>query len=520
MHIQKAIFFCCFNSGGKILENEEKLNIATKTKLARVQSSSSIEVGVDNGKINKVLTLSSSPIVKAVQVENAQVKFDGEIVYNLLSQLDSGEIVSLTEKAPFSQVVESEQVSIGDVALVKGTTQEVSSSFVGDELKLSSVIDFSVCIIKQNSDLSCATKPDDVFTKEEEIYYNTLSSSATHDFSIDFDLPKDAKMSKVLLVKSSPFLKSIIPSSDYFVASGNVYSSVVYQTEDGNLKSTIMENTFTEEIACEGCTKDSIVQGFMSAHEAIIESNDNAFNVQVPLCITSQVYSQNSANCIVDAYCLHNQVNLTTTSFEQDDFLSTTAVEENLLTSFNLEQNLPSIDKILAIVPLHINVTNQVVKGGEILLEGVASFNIVYSSEDDDGNKQTNSVDVEVPYSKSFSVPEVEEGDNVGTSIAFGNINVKTRHGRELEILIELLCSFNISRSKMCAITTDISFGEEKPKRTHALEIYCASDGESLWDIAKKLNMSVSDIMSQNPNLSSPIKHGEKIVTYTQEISE
>ena len=204
------------------------------------------------------------------------------------------------------------------------------------------------------------------------------------------------------------------------------------------------------------------------------------------------------------------------TSFEQNDFNSTKQVEENILTNFSLSETISPIDKILAVVPTNIRIVNQIVKQGEVLIDGIAMLNIIYYSEDEEGNNILNSVDVDVPYSLTFSALDVNEKDNVFINVSFGDINVKSRHGRELEILAEIKINYNNTVPSVSYITTEILLGDEKETRDCGLEIYLAKSNQTLWDIAKELNVSVTDIMTQNSELSLPLKDGEKIVVYRQ----
>ena len=50
----------------------------------------------------------------------------------------------------------------------------------------------------------------------------------------------------------------------------------------------------------------------------------------------------------------------------------------------------------------------------------------------------------------------------------------------------------------------------------NSLEIYLAKEGQSLWDVSKELNMSTTDIVNQNSDLTLPLKAGENIIAYRQ----
>ena len=501
------------------MENEEKLNIATKSKLATTQVTTSLAVDVDDGKITKVLTLCARPKITSIQTDNGQVKFDGNVIYDMLVVTSDSQILPLSKEAPFSQVVENAGVSIGDNITILPEVQEVSSEFRGEELFVSSTANFALYIVKQNEQISLCGNLDDVFTKTEEQSYTALVRSISSEFSLPLSFAKDGKIGSILCLKNMASIKSILPSSDYFAVSGEVYTTIVYMSQDGTVRSTFKETPFSEEVEAQGTTKDSIVQALLSVPSYAVQEGDNAFDITLNLSLEANVYEPKTFECVLDAYSLKNDVNLTTSSFAQNTFLSTIQVEDNLLTNFALEEGMAPIDKILATVPTNVTITSQIVKNGEILLEGIATINMIYYSEDEDGNKILSSIDIDVPYSVPFVASELKEQDLVTAQIDIGDINIKSRHGRELEILIELYATLNISRDIVGVATTELTLGEIKPAKDCALEIYLVREGDTLWDIAKKLNISMSELSSQNPQLSLELKPGDKVVAYTREES-
>lgn len=498
------------------LENK-KLNTATKTKLGSIQLKNTANINtVDNQKITKVLTASAKVVVENITPLNAEVKFDGVVEYDLLVVLENNEIVPLTQKSNFTHNFASTSVTPDSLIVICSNILECNNTSSDNAITYSSVINFDIFEIKTNSDLEVCNVPENVFTKESEVTYNTLMGKVSYEANINFELAKDSNVNKILYVSNSAHLKSVIPATDYFVASGEVVSFIVYQGEDNLIKSCTKCTSFTEEIEFKGINKDTNIQARVTTKETTIVENleKNVFVFDVPIKILAQFFTKNGLNCAVDAYSLTNEVKLTTTSFQDSEFFSTHLAEENILTNFTLTDNMQPIDKILSITPINISLANQIVKDGEILLEGLATINIIYYFEDDENNNILNSLDVEVPFSLSISTPEIKESDSVTSTITLGEVNIKNKRGKELEILAEAKINYDFTRENISALTTQIVVGEEKLPKDYALEIYLSKEGQSLWDIAKELNISTTDLVSQNANLSLPLKAGEKIISY------
>lgn len=498
----------------------EKLDIATRNILGTSELKNSVSFREVNGlKITKVLTSSMRANIDNIMVGSGEVKFDGVLEYDLLVVLENGEITPLTTKENFSLTFENSEIEQGSVIDIQPTiTELISSNFSPDEFIYNSSVSFEISAVNVSSDLSCAVVPENVFVKEGEVTFNALAANETYEGVVTFDIAKDSKVNKILFVRNNASIKSSLPSNDYFVVNGDIYTTIVFLTEDGTIKSIVKENSFSEEIEAKGVTKDSNIQAAIGVRETVVnESEDGSkFNFEVPIVINANVFDTKTLTCVEDAYSTKYELTLTTVSYEQDNFMPTKLAEENILTNFALSEGLNTIDKILAVIPTNIRVVSQIVKDKEVLIDGIASINVIYYSEDDEGNNVLNSVDIDIPYSLSFNAPDVESGDNVKVGISFGDLNVKSRHGRELEILAEVKINYNVSSREVSYITTEITLGEEKESQDYALEIYVAHANQTLWDIAKELNIGVTDIMAQNKDLTLPLQEGEKIVVYRQ----
>jgi len=499
---------------------ENSLNIAIKTRLGDTQIKNTVAVSSDdNIKIAKVLTASAKPRIENIVVENLQVKFDGVIDYDFLVVLENNELMPLSQKSNFALNYESEKITPNTCICIDSVVAELNN-ITNTEVVYSSLVNFIIYSTDANNDISLPIAEEGVFVKDGEISYTSIVDCVTYDGRVDFELIKDSKTNKILFVTSSAVLKSLLPSNNYFVASGEVFSTVVYENEDGVIKCLSKECSFSEEIEAQGVTKESNIQAQIITKETVVVENieKNLFSFDVPIQICAQVFAPQTKGCIVDAYSLKSQINLTTTSFVKNEFLTTRECQENIITNFVLDDKNQNIDKILAVVPNNILIINQIIRDNTLVIEGIASINIIYYYQDEEGSDNLNSIDVEIPYSLEVNVDELTESDRVVSQIIISDISAKNKMGKELEILSNVRLNYSIIKESISAVITNIETGEDKPQKDYALEIYVSHDNQSLWDIAKQLNVSSTDLIRQNGELVLPIKAGEKIVSYTQRV--
>ena len=66
------------------------------------------------------------------------------------------------------------------------------------------------------------------------------------------------------------------------------------------------------------------------------------------------------------------------------------------------------------------------------------------------------------------------------------------------------------------AVITEVSEADEKPENMCVLTIYVVKTNETIWDIAKQLNVSPDSLLEQNPQIELPLVGGEKLIVYRQ----
>lgn len=502
------------------MENANELNIATSKRVGDLEITNTVGVLGEGERITKVLTATSQPRIEKISTSMGEAKVEGKICYNFLVQQENGEIVNINREENFVGSYQNDSIKEGCEVFGKAMLVDLSTDgSVGDDIRYTSKIKVTLFAVCHDAGIACAVAPDGVFVKEEETSYMSFAGKFDTTANIFFDLQKDSKISRVLCVRNYATIKNVIPSDGYFAVSGEVYSNVVYQTEDGKLRSMFKQNQFQEEIAGNDITRDSLVEAWVLAGCGNVEENAdrNVFEASIPLYIEGLVYNKQAQNCTVDAFSPKCEVKLTTTSFEQTEFEATRQFDENVLTTFAVPEGVPPIDKILTTTPNNITIINQVAKQGEVTFEGIANINIVFETADDDDNISINSLDVEVPYSIAYTSQDIVENGNIFATASIGDVNVKAKRGGELEILAEVNINFAQNKNYTNAVTTAITLGEEKPQKDWALEIYLAHEGQTLWDVAKELNVPMSTLVEQNGELSLPLADGQKIVAYNQE---
>ncbi|MDR0850644.1 MAG: DUF3794 domain-containing protein [Christensenellaceae bacterium] len=497
----------------------EGFKVCTKKRVGSNQIKVSATSDTQEKEIAKVLGVNAQPHVVSTEVLNAEAKADMSVSFMALVCFADGSFGSVKGQSNIRCSIENAMLRPGQTASFLTQAVDITAAVSHSELIFGAVLNSEVYMIDADISVKSIVVDDDIYTKESDIEINSYKQTVTHKGNISFEEPKDSKFKALLFANHQVYLKNTVPNNDYLSVTGGVVVSAVYECEDGVLKSFIKNVDFSEEIEAVGLCREHIIQT-----RTVASGSANVNNVdgegggvlyfEVPYALTADIYDQSRRECIVDAYSVDKEVNLTTSSFEQTQVFAGKSAEESVVASFSVPEDKPRIEKILSVTGGGINITNALTKNGEVVTEGIAGINIVYFSEDDDGNNVLNAMTVDVPFSALLSVPEAQEGDNVQAQVVMGEITLKNRKGRELEVIADIKVNYNLDRQVLSAVATDISFGDAKSERNFALEIFVARENQTIWDIAKHLNISTEELLEQNAELTLPIAVGDKVVCY------
>ncbi len=508
--------------------NEETVSLAVKMcnrkSLNSVQQKVSATIPSENGKVTKILSLKACASVASAESYTGGVKLALDVMYRAVVCLETGEITCLEQTVTGTNVTyESSFITQESKVFARPTIVDSETNIDNGEVVVNSLVNIDI-LVKDN--LNSFTPPDvcnTVSTKSTDNKICSQKDTISATGNVKGEINVDSKFKKIVFAGYTGFVKNIDIKTDYFVLSGEMYVTLLCEYEDGQLKTFTKAFEFNEEIEQKGVDKDDIIQiNFSVKHKPevniVVDGNgETVIDISMPYSVTGDIYTCYNQEIIVDAYDTDREVTLTTESFENAICNPSYFAEEKIIATFNLSDDAPRVERILGSAGENISLVNTIVKEGELVLEGIANVCTIYYSEDEEGNKVLNSVLIDLPYSLSINNKELKEGDTVDVSLHLGEISVKNKKGRELEVVANVYICYNSSTLTVNAFTTEVNLGEAKQPSEYALEIVVVKNGEELWDIAKRLSVKEETLITQNPNINLPLTEGDKLVVFRQQ---
>jgi hypothetical protein len=95
-------------------------------------------------------------------------------------------------------------------------------------------------------------------------------------------------------------------------------------------------------------------------------------------------------------------------------------------------------------------------------------------------------------------------------------LNVRRKKSGEAEAEATLRLSLRTFEHREWSYVSQMEEGEEYGVEESAFSVFMTSAGEELWEVSKRLRCSPEELTKSNPELTFPLKAGERIFVYRQ----
>jgi len=501
------------------MEQTNLINSTIRKKLESVQSTVSTDLQSDNN-IAKILCSKASSYITNYEALNGELRFSGNVCFSVTYTNELGEFFTLTGSENFNAKLENANISVNTVPMFKSNVIELKVSSTSDEVKLAATVETDVVALITESVNYYVNNSEEIITNSNFVNYSTLDSSGKLNFNLEENFECKEKINKILFKNADVKILDYSLGTDYFTVEGIVTVNIGYETGEENFELNHYTNCykFKEELEKEGLTKEGylLLNGSISDCDIRAELSENegksVVNLVIPINVNYAHILPATSEVVIDAYSLKNKLNLNIESFKVDGKSLMKTFEEKIDGQLIIDEEAPRIIKPISYCGENVSITNIFKDGDNLILEGVASVNVIYLEEDE--NETLNSVIVEVPFSIENRVDDIDAEDDLSACAIIKDVDVKCKKGKEINIQLELCIKVNAFNSLEEMALTNVTLGEEFTPKEACLQIYFARKGSTLWDISKGLLSKPEQILDQNPNINLPLEADEKIVLF------
>ena len=158
-----------------------------------------------------------------------------------------------------------------------------------------------------------------------------------------------------------------------------------------------------------------------------------------------------------------------------------------------------------------IILTDKEIMTDKIIAEGIIKADILYKTTDEE--QYMSDIKAEIPFSTALDISGAADGMKAIIRAAIENIDAAIE-GNSIAVKVNMILSgkilYEVNKEFICDVIEEEG---EKPEKKASITIYVVGEGDTLWELAKKYNTTVADLIKINGlEDSGYIESGQKII--------
>ena len=488
---------------------ENDVTVKYVDKIGKGQLAAECSIDASAGGVSKIYCVSGGVCVKSAEAQDGAVRVVCEVTSRVIYADGAGAYSSADYVTEITESVSAEGAVAGMPVSAAASISDVQSEVVGSSIKLQTVVDLDF----EGECEYTATLVDEVegaVSRTQENDITSLKGGGSDSFTVSEEYETGAAIGKILSYGAEVFLTSVRAEEGSVYAEGEVWIQLVY--DDGGVCSKQFSHPFAEELMIGDSKADDIVTARACVKGVSIlitgSEEENVVQTDVTVGVDVRLFEEERIETVADVFSPAAELEVTYieksfTAPEGMKFLS-----KRVCGSADVE--VEGIRRVLAGVPSFASVSNMYREGGKLTCEGVINVCEIYET---DGGA-VDSCAVEIPF--SFTSDLKDDGEREVACMGAAVTDVVSRVRREGEIEVCANVSLQLACMEKCVLqgVSHIEVGQERELDMGGISVLTVARGETLWDVAKALNVSERDIAAQNPFVEKGIKEGDKIIVF------
>lgn len=453
--------------------------------------------------IARVLLVSAHTAVTSCETQTERVILSGTVFFNILylSDDDIKAVKSIDAAAPFSNVFTCADISPDMLTLYDAQIKEVKCT-VANCRKLS----LGACVrgdirVYGTRERDFPTDIENACVKKTSLTVSAIGAhfEAVQSFTDSFEIPTD-KPTAVEILKCDAAAENIETKiiDDKAIIKGTLLITVLYNTA-AHPDYISFEMPFARVLTADGIRADMITEPAVRIYNvtAALSANDSGEErvINVNASIFFRITAQKSDRCefISDAYVPHASLTL---EKEPLDITGTVGITEETLnfdTDLTLPESLPDISSVYRVIARPVCEECEI-SGGKLFVKGYTEVYLLYVSSDSDAPVFSFMQNVDFSHSVDFA-----DGSSVPTvRCSLKNVGYIIKDERRASVRGSISLFIHRFDTANTEIVVNAKLCEAAPSERASVVISFLSEECTLWDIAKKYNISESDILRAN----------------------
>lgn len=488
----------------------QELNLLKPSTTIKKPIKVECQTPLETEQVSRILSVNANPVIIKTTKNDNVTTLEGKVNF-FVCYVDNENDVKKTEcSSDFTQDFTFEQDCNAHFEVVCEKT-EIDASGLKLTIGANLVIKASLSEIQK---INCLTGGNNLVVNPVEVQVPKRIGVCESVYPVEEEFEVDYAVDCSLSQRLSARITAVQCGVGSVIVDGEAEVCIIF-LQKGDKNDIIRVNKvipFRTEIDCESAMPVNLAVARVcerSIKTQVAVDRDkqkSVITIGANLKFNAEVYSINSLSIVQDAFSVKRNVAL------EKNCIEFTQPLDLLCDNVPVELTLPvDVDDayFLATDNERVEIIEQQ-KGEGLTLSGAIMFNAYFI--DQEGKIFVKKLESPFTINSALNIAndcnyycqaKVERGS--------GKLN-----GDSLEFTCQLYLTVYPETTKKLTVISSVTDNGEKGLNDNAISVYIALEGESLWSISKRLNVTPENLVTTNKNLTFPLTGEERIVIYRQ----
>jgi len=451
--------------------------------------------------------LDSNGFVEVTETEvlEGKVTLSGRVGVSLVLMGSNG-VFAFSSSAIFRHSVNVEGAKAGMAANANAQLQSLDVNLNNNALSMNAMVDIA-CRVESGTQLRVLRGirgVEDLELKEMPLTVGKKREVADENVRLREEISAP-NVENVLSANATAQVKDVRPNGSNAEVEGTLNVSALCADKEGNLSQITQNFPFTQSVDTDANSKDlSGTANVAAVNVRTVGEDFGLLAVDAMLGVQLFEKQEMSVTLPLDAYSPDLPFNCTHEHARILNYAGNASGRHILRETVNVPEGMVVADRVIYGAGRPV-VTASAVSGGRLNVEGLVFCRVIYKSES--GSLYAFTEDLpfvaELPVSASDDAEAIVNADCICTHASGTGRNV------DLSFAIDLNAEvFELSDANVVTGITEA----ELPNIPHGIIVYFAGAGETLFDVAKRFNISRAKLLSLNHVYSETLDEGQRLM--------
>ena len=465
--------------------------------------------------------------ISEVKAMNGKAMVKGSLDFMLLYISEEGEqkVHNISGSLPFEEQMNMDEACTTDNISCQYEIEDLSTSLINSrKISVRATLGFYCSaeeIYEQETGVSI-DDGEDIYTKNRKMNITALVVNKKDTLRIkdEITLPSGkAEMEEILYQEGQLRSMEYRMTEDGLQIGGELSVFFMYSSPEDETAAFYytIEVPFQQTVECDKCDEDMIPDLDIVIHNLDLQAKPDddgeqrIADIEAVIDLDIKVYEQEELEILEDAYALREELEPATQMARYERLL----VKNNSKVRVSDQVDIDGEAKVLQLCHASgaLKTDEERIVDGGVEIDGVVEVGLLYITDDDE--HPLGFTRGMIPFTQLVEVRGMNENCTYKLHPSVEQISVNLMDGREAEVRATIamdIIAFDKIEEPVITQLEVKPWDEEKWQKMPGLVGYIATEGDTLWSIARNFGVAMEDILELNGMESDKIVPGQKML--------